>query len=94
MYWFFLGINNGMRESPPSELDTFPSSFHKTPERSKLTKEEWKKLTKDSTTKAVQELVSSPDFGKWAASNADRISITPRKESRSTDRPRKWLGWF
>ncbi|XP_023638786.1 uncharacterized protein LOC17877038 [Capsella rubella] len=88
------GINNGMRESPPSEADTFPSFFHKTPERSKLTKEEWKKLTKDSTTKAVQELVSSPDFGKWAAVNADRINISPRKEYRRTDRPRKWLGWF
>ncbi|XP_010444620.1 PREDICTED: uncharacterized protein LOC104727260 [Camelina sativa] len=88
------GTNNGMRESPPSEADTFPSSFHRTPERSKLTKEEWKKLTKDSTTKAVQELVSSPDFGKWAAANADRINITPRKDSRRRDRPRKWLGWF
>ncbi|CAE6261721.1 unnamed protein product [Arabidopsis arenosa] len=88
------GVNNGMRESPPSESDTFPSSFHKTPERSQLTKEEWKKLTKDSTTKAVQELVSSPDFGKWAAVNADRISVTPRKGSSSTNRPRKWLRWF
>ncbi|CAH8280966.1 unnamed protein product [Arabidopsis lyrata] len=88
------GINNGMRESSPSESDTFPSSFHKTPERSQLTKEEWKKLTKDSTTKAVQELVSSPDFGKWAAVNADRISVTPRKGSSSTNRPRKWLRWF
>jgi hypothetical protein len=88
------GINNGMRESPPSESDTFPSSFHKTPERSQLTKEEWKKLTKDSTTKAVQELVSSPDFGKWAAVNADRINVTPRKGSSSKNQPRKWMRWF
>ncbi|KAL1196467.1 hypothetical protein V5N11_023158 [Cardamine amara subsp. amara] len=85
---------NGIRESPPSESDTFPSSFHRTPERSTLTKEEWRKLTKDSTTKAVQELVSSPGFGKWAAANADRINVIPRKESSNTDRPRKWLGWF
>ncbi|KAL0721573.1 hypothetical protein Bca4012_036172 [Brassica carinata] len=84
---------SGMRQSPPSESDTFPSSFHKTPERSKLSKEEWKKLTKDSTTKAVKELVSSPGFSSWAAANADRISVTPRKESGSTNRPRKWLGW-
>jgi len=83
-----------MRESPPSESDTFPSSFHKTPERSQLTKEEWKKLTKDSTTKAVQELVSSPDFGKWAAVNADRINVTPRKGSSSKNQPRKWMRWF
>lgn len=82
-----------MRKSPPSEADAFPSSFHKTPEMSKLTKEEWKKLTKDSTTKAVRELVSSPDFGKWAAVNADRINITPRKDSRRRDRTQRWLPW-
>ncbi|KAF8081994.1 hypothetical protein N665_0853s0007 [Sinapis alba] len=84
---------SGMRQSPPSESDTFPSSFHKTPERSKLSKEEWKKLTEDSTTKAVKELVSSPGFSIWAAANADRINVTPRKESGSTNRPRKWLNW-
>ncbi|WZZ43887.1 hypothetical protein YC2023_040146 [Brassica napus] len=72
---------SGMRQSPPSESDTFPSSFHKTPERSKLSKEEWKKLTEESTTKAVRELVSSPGFSSWAAANADRINVTPRKES-------------
>ncbi|KAL0863202.1 hypothetical protein Bca101_042320 [Brassica carinata] len=84
---------SGMRQSPPSESDTFPSSFHKTPERSKLSKEEWKKLTKDSTTKAVKELVSSPGFSSWAAANADRINVTPRKESSSSNRSRKWLHW-
>ncbi|CAH8364054.1 unnamed protein product [Eruca vesicaria subsp. sativa] len=87
------GGKSGMRQSPPSESDTFPSSFHKTPERSKLSKEEWKKLTKDSTTKAVKELVSSPGFSIWAAANADRINVTPRKEAGSTNRPRKWLPW-
>ncbi|CAH2043263.1 unnamed protein product, partial [Thlaspi arvense] len=85
---------NGMRQSPPSESDTFPSSFHKTPERNKLSKEEWKKLTKESTTKAVKELVSSPGFSKWAGANADRINVTPRKGSGSKERPRKWLPWF
>ncbi|CAN8251466.1 unnamed protein product [Cochlearia groenlandica] len=84
------GINR-MRQWPPSESDTFASSFHKTPERVKLSKEEWRKLTKDSTTKAVKDLVSSPDFSKWAAANADRINVTPRKVSH---RPRKWLSWF
>lgn len=84
---------SGMRRLPPSESDTFPSSFHKTPERSKLTKEEWKKLTEESTTKAVKELVSSPGFSIWAAANADRINVTPRKESGTTNRPRKWLHW-
>ncbi|KAJ0241989.1 hypothetical protein HA466_0213270 [Hirschfeldia incana] len=84
---------SGMRQSPPSESGTFPSSFHKTPERSKLSKEEWKKLTEESTTKAVKELVSSPGFSIWAAANADRINVTPRKESGSTNRSRKWLRW-
>ncbi|CAA7034637.1 unnamed protein product [Microthlaspi erraticum] len=89
-----VSSSGGMRRAPPSESDTFASTFHKTPERTKLSKEEWKKLTKDSTTKAVKELVSSPEFSRWAASNADRISVAPRKGSGSKDRPRKWLGWF
>ncbi|XP_010550318.1 PREDICTED: uncharacterized protein LOC104821209 isoform X2 [Tarenaya hassleriana] len=87
-----------MMERSPSDSDSFPSSFHKTPEQRKLKKEEWEKFTRESTEKAVKELVSSPAFGQWAATNADRISVTPRTGSSSgaaaSVRRRRWLPWF
>ncbi|KFK34252.1 hypothetical protein AALP_AA5G120700 [Arabis alpina] len=69
------GIN---RTTQLSDSDTFPSSFHNTPEwRRKLTKEELEKFTRESTEKAMKELVSSPGFGEWAVKNAKRISVNP-----------------
>lgn len=81
---------------PLSDSDTFPSSFYKTPEgRGKLTKEELEKFSRESTEKAVMELVSSPGFGEWAAKNAKRISVNPREESpgefTDTVRRRRWF---
>ncbi|XP_038906035.1 uncharacterized protein LOC120091936 [Benincasa hispida] len=72
--------------------DVYPSTFHSTPERRKFSKEEWEKFTKDSTKKALEGLVSSPDFSRWLVDSADRISITPQN-SRAENR-RKWLRWF
>ncbi|GAV67992.1 LOW QUALITY PROTEIN: Acetyltransf_1 domain-containing protein/AA_kinase domain-containing protein/DUF2215 domain-containing protein [Cephalotus follicularis] len=71
------------RTSPSnlSESEIYPSTFHSTPERKKFSPAEWEKFTQDSTKKAVGELVSSPDFSKWVATNADRITVTPRKGS-------------
>ncbi|KAJ8769331.1 hypothetical protein K2173_002535 [Erythroxylum novogranatense] len=60
-----------------ADLDVYPSAIHRTPERRKFSKGEWEKFTKDSTRKAVQELVLSPDFSQWAAANAERITVTP-----------------
>ncbi|CAL5387433.1 unnamed protein product [Camellia sinensis] len=70
--------------TPPSQLsdsETHYSCFHKTPERRKFSKDEWEKFTKDSTKKALEELVSSPDFSKWAVVNAERITLTPKKDT-------------
>ncbi|CAL5372732.1 unnamed protein product [Camellia sinensis] len=67
--------------TPPSQLsdsETHYSCFHKTPEQRKFSKDEWEKFTKDSTKKALEELVSSPDFSKWAVVNAERITLTPK----------------
>ncbi|XP_050204310.1 uncharacterized protein LOC126654485 [Mercurialis annua] len=87
------GLNRtGIRQL--SDSDAYPSTFHATPERRKFSKETWDKFTRDSTQKAVKDLVSSPDFSRWAAANAERITVTP-KSSRSSSQPRrKWLLWF
>ncbi|KAL3376359.1 hypothetical protein AABB24_002999 [Solanum stoloniferum] len=76
-----------------SEKDTFYSTFHNTPERKKLSKDEWDKITKDTTKKAMEELVSSPDFSKWAVSHADRITLAPKKET-TARRQRRWYQWL
>ncbi|KAH7566709.1 hypothetical protein JRO89_XS08G0219600 [Xanthoceras sorbifolium] len=88
----------GITRTSPSQLsdtEIFPSTFHTTPERRKISKEEWGKFTKDSTKRAVEELASSPDFSKWVAANADRITVTPNKTSSdSSSQRRKWLFSF
>ncbi|CAN1342985.1 hypothetical protein LINPERPRIM_LOCUS39645 [Linum perenne] len=77
-----------------SDSGVFLSTFC-TPERkTKFSKEEWEKLTKDSTQKAVKELVSSPDFSRWVAANADRISVTPKSSRIEAEPRRKWLYFF
>ncbi|CAM8877071.1 unnamed protein product [Rhodiola kirilowii] len=79
--------------STPSESDTFISSFHSTPERKKYSKEEWNQLTRYSTKKALEELVSSPDFSKWAVANAERITLTPNTADISNHKRRWWFPW-
>ncbi|KAK4477441.1 hypothetical protein RD792_016664 [Penstemon davidsonii] len=85
--------NTPVRGSTPSKLsdsDTFLSSFHGTPERRKFSDDEWETFTKESTRKALEGLVSSPDFGKWAATHADRITLAPKNET--AVKKRRWLG--
>ncbi|XP_028119555.1 uncharacterized protein LOC114317053 isoform X2 [Camellia sinensis] len=85
----------GLIRTPPSQLsdsETHYSSFHMTPERRKFSKDEWEKFTKDSTKKALEELVSSPDFSKWAVINAERITLSPKKDT--PDQPFKRIPWF
>ncbi|XP_014521495.1 uncharacterized protein LOC106778096 isoform X1 [Vigna radiata var. radiata] len=68
----------------------YPSIIHNTPERKKYSAAEWDAFTKESTEKALEELVASPDFGKWLTSNAGRISVTPNTK---TGRGRRWMFW-
>ncbi|XP_031272942.1 uncharacterized protein LOC116131431 isoform X2 [Pistacia vera] len=88
-------VTPGITRTSPRQLsdsEIYPSAFHTTPERRKFSKEDWEKFTKDSTDKAVKELVSSPDFNKWVAANADRITVTPRKvSSHSSGQRPSWL---
>ncbi|VVA93850.1 unnamed protein product [Arabis nemorensis] len=64
----------------------------------KVNKGELEKFTRESTEKAMKELVSSPSFGEWAVKNAARISVNPIKESSSksndTDKRRRWFHWY
>ncbi|XLR27303.1 hypothetical protein HN51_040561 [Arachis hypogaea] len=71
--------------TPPKKLteDLFPSIIHNTPERRKYSTVEWDAFTKESTEKALEELVSSPDFSKWLSTYfskiiARRLLVNPR----------------
>ncbi|KAK1588547.1 hypothetical protein Q3G72_024491 [Acer saccharum] len=87
----------GIPRTSPSQLsdtEIFPSTFHSTPERRKISKEEWRKFTR-LCEKSSRKLASSPDFSKWVATNADRITVTPNKIfSDSSSQHRKWLSLF
>lgn len=77
MGFLFLGSSS---KAPRQLLDseTFYSTFHNT-EQKKFTKDEWDRFTKESTKRAMEGLVSSPEFSKWAVAHADRITLTPKK---------------
>lgn len=65
--------------SPPRRKE-FPSTFHKTPDRTPLSSTEYKAT--DITEEAVGELVRSKDFQLWWATNVvsnDRVSIAPNE---------------
>ncbi|PPE01446.1 hypothetical protein GOBAR_DD01527 [Gossypium barbadense] len=75
------------------QIQTLSHPSFTTHQRRNFSKGEWEKFTRDSTKRAVEELVSSPDFSKWAAANAERITVTPRSSSSSASaRSRRW--WF
>ncbi|KAG5528418.1 hypothetical protein RHGRI_029183 [Rhododendron griersonianum] len=86
------GLTKTPPPSQPSNSGAYYSSFHSTPEQQKFSKDEWNKFTKESTKKALEELVSSPDFSKWAVANAERITLSPNEDT--AVRPRRWLPWF
>ncbi|KAK3153069.1 hypothetical protein QOZ80_2BG0167230 [Eleusine coracana subsp. coracana] len=77
---------------------TYYSTFHTTPERRKFSKEEYEAFTKQETKKAMKQLLSSPDFNRWALANADRISVTPAGGSYSSNsqqrQKNRLFGWF
>ncbi|XP_061338928.1 uncharacterized protein LOC133285679 [Gastrolobium bilobum] len=93
---FILGpcksSEQGFTRTPPKTLteELYPSIIHTTPERRKYSAAEWDAFTKESTEKALGELVASPDFSKWLSTNADRISVTPNSK---TDRQHRWQLW-
>lgn len=89
----------GSKKASPyqlSDADAYYSTFHETPERKRFSKEEWENFTKESTKKALEGLVSSPDFTQWAVANAERITLTPTDDSsgKMKGQRRRWLNWL
>ncbi|XP_066346557.1 uncharacterized protein [Miscanthus floridulus] len=83
--------------SPGVARDTFYSTFHTTPERRKFSEEEYEAFTREETKKAMKQLLSSPDFNRWALANADRISVAPPGGSYSSSNSQQrhhFLGLF
>ncbi|MQL91160.1 hypothetical protein Taro_023764 [Colocasia esculenta] len=88
------GTARGSHKTPPQvplEGETFYSTFHDTPERKKFSKEEWKAFTRHCTKRAMDELSSSPDFARWVANNAERITVTPNSDNAETDQRFHWF---
>ncbi|CAA6675605.1 unnamed protein product [Spirodela intermedia] len=71
------GLTTKPAPQEPLKGQTYYSTFHVTPERKKFSKEEWKAFTRDSTRRAMEELSTSPDFARWVANNAERITVNP-----------------
>ncbi|GMY11923.1 nuclear envelope integral membrane protein 1 isoform X3 [Fagus crenata] len=87
--------DRGFSRTSPCQLsdsEFYPSTFHTTPEKRNFSKAEWEKFTTHSTEKALEELVSSPDFSKWLIGNVERITVNPN--TARADKRRKWLFWF
>ncbi|XP_076959641.1 uncharacterized protein LOC143635783 [Bidens hawaiensis] len=83
--------NNNMHEAKLSDSNTFYSTFHNTPARQQYSKDEWDKFTKESTKKALESLVWSPDFNRWAVANADRLALLPKQDNKP--RRKSWFSW-
>ncbi|XP_021717957.1 uncharacterized protein LOC110685745 [Chenopodium quinoa] len=77
---------------PPTESDTFYSTYHNTPQRRKFSADELKSVTKECTKKGLEELVSSPEFSRWAVAHAERITLAPTEKERSSNS--RWYRWF
>lgn len=83
------------RRPPPHESDTFYSTYHKTPERRKYSDDELKAISKEYTKKGLEELVSSPEFSRWAVAHAERITLAPiEKEHGHAGGWRRLFSWF
>ncbi|XWS57901.1 hypothetical protein CRYUN_Cryun09bG0212800 [Craigia yunnanensis] len=53
------------------------STFHKTRNLKKFTKQEWEDFSRESTQHAMAELAASPEFTDWMIEHADRIKVLP-----------------
>lgn len=57
------------------------STFHKTRNRKKFTKEEWDEFTRKSTKQALAGWAASPEVVDWMVKHADRIKVLPSESS-------------
>ncbi|CAA7047276.1 unnamed protein product [Microthlaspi erraticum] len=59
----------------PIERKDFYSTYHRTPNRRKLSKREYEELTVETTREAMAGLTASPGFSDWLIERADRIKL-------------------
>ncbi|CAN6937223.1 unnamed protein product [Brassica oleracea] len=76
------GLRNVMARSSfnrriPIERKDYYSTYHRTPNRKKLTKEEYEEVTRETTREAMAGLAASPGFSDWLIEHADRIKLLP-----------------
>ncbi|XP_057784430.1 uncharacterized protein LOC131001838 isoform X2 [Salvia miltiorrhiza] len=88
----YTPVQGQTSKSRITDSETFYSTFHDTPDRRKFAKDEWESFTRESTRKAMEGLVASPDFNRWAVSHADRITLAPKRED--AYKQRRWFQWF
>jgi len=78
----FSGISS-QSSGTQAGLDYY-STFHKTRNRKKFTKQEWDEFTRESTKQALAEWAASPEFTDWIVEHADRIQVLPSESSDET----------
>jgi len=72
-------------QSPGTHMgQDYYSTFHKTRNRKKFTKQEWDEFTRESTKQALAEWAASPEFTDWIVEHADRIKVLPSESSDET----------
>lgn len=90
--WHLTILSGQTSKSSITDSEAFYSTFHNTPNRRKFTKDEWELFTRETTRKAMEGLVASPDFSKWAISHADNLTLAPKRDV--APKQRKWFHWF
>ncbi|XP_022871805.1 uncharacterized protein LOC111390916 isoform X1 [Olea europaea var. sylvestris] len=78
------GVLSTFNQRVTRNRQDYYSTFHRTPNKKKFSKEEWKDLTEESTRQAVTELTSSPEFTDWIIKHSDRIQVLPNDSSDSS----------
>ncbi|BAT84972.1 hypothetical protein LR48_Vigan03g197000 [Vigna angularis] len=69
-------------QSPGTHMGKdYYSTFHKTRNRKKFTKEEWDEFTRESTKQALAGWAASPEVVDWMVEHADRIKVLPSESS-------------
>ncbi|XP_014490983.1 uncharacterized protein LOC106753655 isoform X1 [Vigna radiata var. radiata] len=69
-------------QSPGTHMGKdYYSTFHKTRNRKKFTKEEWDEFTRKSTKQALAGWAASPEVVDWMVKHADRIKVLPSESS-------------
>lgn len=75
------GVISRSAEASSRHRQDYYSVLHKTPNRKKLSKQEWEDSKAYWTRQAMSDLVSSPDFADWVVDHADRIRVVSSESS-------------